>query len=111
MLSSVTLPAWGSMRSGVLYERPISERRTIEPEYGWLPTPTHTANQLCRSMMKHPSCRNLSRLFPNGELCLIFEWLMGFPTGYSDVSGSETQSAPQSRNGSDDASSERRSDG
>jgi hypothetical protein len=34
-------------------------------------------------MMKHKSCRNLKRLFPDGEMCLIFEWLMGFPTGWS----------------------------
>lgn len=109
--SSATLPSWGSMLNGVLYELPTWERHTIEPEYGWLPTPTETANQLAPSMMKHRGCRNLSRLFPAGELCLIFEWLMGFPTGYSDARGSATLSVPQSPSGSVAAFSQRRNDG
>ena len=98
-----TFTSWGSMRNGALYEHPTSVPHTKEPAYGWLPTPTHTANQLAPSMQKHPSCRNLSRLFPNGELCLIYEWMMGFPIGYSDASDSETPSSQQWRNGSDAA--------
>jgi hypothetical protein len=95
-----TLPPSGSMRSGVLYELPTSARRTSAPAYGWLPTPTHTANQFCDSMMKHVSCRNLKRLFPAGELCLIYEWLMGFPIGWSDASASETLSSRRLPSGS-----------
>jgi hypothetical protein len=100
---SQTLPKWGSMRNGELFGLPILELRISEPEFGWLPTPTHTANQLAPSMMKHRSCRNLSKLFPDGELCLIFEWMMGFPIGYSDASELGTQSRRPSQSGSDDA--------
>lgn len=37
--SSLTLPKWGSMRSGALYERPTLVRPTSEPDYSLLPTP------------------------------------------------------------------------
>ncbi len=38
--SSVTLPNWGLMRDGVLYQQPTPERRTSESESGFWPTPT-----------------------------------------------------------------------
>jgi hypothetical protein len=37
--SSLTLPKWGMMRSGVLWERITSPHRTAETESGFLPTP------------------------------------------------------------------------
>jgi len=39
MKSSVTLPKWGSMRSGALYERPTLVRPTAESDFSLLPTP------------------------------------------------------------------------
>ena len=39
MKSSVTLPKWGSMRSGALYERPTLVRPTSELDCSLLPTP------------------------------------------------------------------------
>lgn len=39
-LSSVTLPIWGGMRDGVLYELPTPEPLTTERAYSSLPTPT-----------------------------------------------------------------------
>ena len=36
MLSSVTLPAWGGMRSGSLFEHQTPEPLTVEPESSWL---------------------------------------------------------------------------
>ena len=39
-LSSLTLPTWGGLHAGVLYELPTPERPTIEPGYSSLPTPT-----------------------------------------------------------------------
>jgi hypothetical protein len=41
VLSSKTLPRWGSMQSGELYQRQMPERRTVETVFGFsLPTPT-----------------------------------------------------------------------
>ena len=58
--SSLTLPRWGLMRNGELSERTTPEHLTSETESGYsqnFATPTATANQLCPSMMKHPSCK------------------------------------------------------
>lgn len=38
-LSSLTLPTWGGLHAGVLYELPTPERPTIEPGSSSLPTP------------------------------------------------------------------------
>lgn len=38
-LSSLTLPTWGGLHAGVLYELPTPERPTIERAYSSLPTP------------------------------------------------------------------------
>ena len=59
-----------------------------------LPRPTAKANQLAPSMRKWPSCRNLQDLIgrtggaPHPEL---WEWLMGFPAGWTDCELSATQ--------------------
>ena len=55
--SSVTLPRWGSMRDGVVYQRLTSERPISVTGSGYLATPTSTGNQLCPSMQKSPSCK------------------------------------------------------
>jgi hypothetical protein len=39
-MSSPTLPTWGCLRDGELYELPTPERVTVEHGYSWLPTPT-----------------------------------------------------------------------
>jgi hypothetical protein len=39
-MSSLTLPPWGCLHDGELYELPTPERPTIEPGYLSLPTPT-----------------------------------------------------------------------
>lgn len=44
-LSSLTLPTWGGLHDGELYEHPTPERLTIEPDYSSLPTPTAQASQ------------------------------------------------------------------
>lgn len=41
-LSSLTLPTWGGLRDGELYEHPTPERLTTEPGYSFLPTPRAT---------------------------------------------------------------------
>jgi hypothetical protein len=39
-MSSLTLPTWGGMRNGELFEQQRPERPTTEPDYSSLPTPT-----------------------------------------------------------------------
>ncbi len=48
--SSVTLPRWGSMQDGELYQRQTLVRPILESESGLWPTITATANQLSPSM-------------------------------------------------------------
>jgi hypothetical protein len=38
-LSSLTLPTWGGLRSGELFERPTPEPATNDPDFSLLPTP------------------------------------------------------------------------
>ena len=42
-MSSLTLPPWGCLHDGELYELPTPERPTIEPDFSSLPTPTAQA--------------------------------------------------------------------
>lgn len=57
-----------------------------------LPRPTATANQLSPSMRKHPSCKRLQSLVGTGGQPHpgVWEWLMGFPEGWTDLGVSET---------------------
>lgn len=82
---SETWPASGMMQSGECYKLRSSKLHITEPDYGWLPTPTATANQTAPSMMKHRSCRNLVSLFGTGTIHPnVYEWLMGLPLDWSD---------------------------
>lgn len=74
---------------------------TLEPPTealasSWLPRPTAKANQLAPSMRKWPSCRNLQDFIgrtggsPHPEL---WEWLMGLPTGWTDLGPVEMPSS------------------
>lgn len=49
----------------------------------FLATPTATANQTASSMMKHPGCRALKMLFGT-VYPEAYEWMMGFPKGWTD---------------------------
>lgn len=69
-----------------------------------LPSPTAKGNQLAPSMRKWPSCRRLQDLIGIGGAPHpgIWEWMMGFPEGWTDVEPSETPSSLKSRKSSDD---------
>lgn len=58
-------------------------------DFGYLPTPTATANWDSPSMAKWPCCRNAQLLFgkvsPTSQ-----EWLMGWPEKWTDVEPLET---------------------
>lgn len=102
---SKTFRRSGMWESGRLFGLNLSEPRIGEPDFGWLPTPTETANQTCPSMMKWPSCRNLVGLFGTGPIHPeVYEWMMGFPVGWTDLDDLETPSSPRLLNGSADES-------
>jgi len=112
--SSVTLPTWGMMQSGVVSERIMSDSRTEEIGSGWWPTPTKfdailagmmPKNGDTTRMDKHGKQRKVledgrtasmgfSRLiismtgrFPKVE---AFEELMGWPSGWTGLRESVT---------------------
>lgn len=58
-------------------------RLTHESAGGWLPTPTATTNAFSPSMAKWPSCRRLQALCGPPNRKLIWEWLMGWPLGWT----------------------------
>ena len=81
----------GTMHNGLLFDRAFVERPIEEPDYGWLPTPTTKANQTCHSMQKHRSCRTFIKIFGTGPIHPeIYEWMMGFPRGWTEIDASET---------------------
>ena len=57
---------------------------TFGKDFGYLATPTATANQSAPSMSKHPGCRNFVAVFGKTSP-LAFEWLMGWPLGWTDL--------------------------
>ena len=53
-------------------------------EFGYLHTPTCTANFAAQSMQKHKSCRNFTEVFGRPSPT-SFEHLMGWPIGWTDL--------------------------
>lgn len=90
-----------TMRNGIVFPQPTLAHRISVKDSGLLPTPTTMGNQLAPSMMKHPGCRRLSEMAggPGGMVSpKMYEWQMGFPEGWTDLSNSETQSSLKSLN-------------
>ena len=116
-------PRSGTMRNGNVYQRrPLVPHMEEIESLCWVATPTATMSvrseevrdsgrkpqpmEICKG--KIPTyCRSEIPPDPAGEAIGNMnpqwgEWLMGFPTGWTDCEGSETQSSRRSRNGSDD---------
>jgi len=85
-LSSVTLPRWGSMQTGELYQRQTLVRHTSERESGLWPTPTaHNAKE---TNAQSEALRNEPTLASQvgGHLNPTWvEWLMGWPLEWTDL--------------------------
>jgi hypothetical protein len=65
--------------------------------------PTPTASLCFRYGHNQGSAKEKKFISEPGQLNPTWvEWLMGFPTGFSDCEDSETPSCPKSQNGSDD---------
>jgi len=117
--SSVTLPEWGMMQSGVCWERIMPERHTAEKGHGLWPTPRCTEAEmkpraptpalldgtrshgwdLCEALWDAALTHN--REWPGmvapGEITeggmpnpQFWEWLMGWPIGWTDATQSAT---------------------
>jgi len=90
--SCVTLPKWGSMRNGGVFQRQISEQTMNEREFGsLLPTPT------CHNSKEGAYPAEYTRRTPSlathigGKIHPMFtEWMMGWPLGWTDLKPLET---------------------
>ena len=91
--SSLTLPRWGMMRSGALWERTTSPLPTSEIESGSWPTPTcHNAKECDAPAEANRNTPTLCHLARGGDKTQPkhlnppwVEWLMGFPIGWTDL--------------------------
>lgn len=84
-----TLSKWVTRPDAYCCLRQTWVLTTFGPDFGYLATPTATANQSAPSMMKHPGCRNFVEVF--GEVSpSAFEYLMGWPLGWTDLKPLET---------------------
>jgi len=96
--SSLTLPKWGMMRSGVLWERITSPLLTDETESGFWPTPTcHMAKEQDSPTEARRNTPSIIHLVRGGDMTQPrylnpgwVEWLMGWPIGTTDLEQSGT---------------------
>lgn len=92
---SATWPKSGMMRNGMIYQLHTLEHGTGGAEFGYLPTPTTTADSKGapkNRFYNSPTCRsNLREVLRNGPDDPIYphptfvERLMGFPIGHTDL--------------------------
>jgi hypothetical protein len=113
--SSVTFPKWGMIRDGVLWEQTTPERRTVESESGFWPTPclpgnggshgkaklkamlwptptAHNGNEMDSPAEKLRHTPSLTHQARGGDTTQPkrlnpewVEWLMGWPIGWTDL--------------------------
>ena len=83
---------WGITLRFSEYPPPLWVQRITGRDSSWLPTPTATANHLAPSMRKWPTYRTFQD-WMNGKRSLpaTWEWMMGFPIGWTDSADSATQ--------------------
>lgn len=87
LVTSPPLSVLGRMRSGQTIREIVG---------GLLHTPTTKANFGAPSMQKHPSCRKYVEAFGTRRISPEqFEFLMGYPIGWTDLQDSETPSSPK----------------
>ena len=110
---SETWPRWGLMRDGGCSEETTLALITAAPEFGFWPTPTsgpRDASCTMRTALKWTGIAQRDSLSfavarreaeegrhsPNGQVNPEFaEWLMGWPTGATALSGLETDKFPE----------------
>jgi hypothetical protein len=94
------LPRSGMTRDGLLWELPMSARPIRETGYGLWPTPSGTSNHGKNHVIgRMDEWGGSSNPFRGTEIarvrCASFEeWMMGWPTGWSALTASETDKYP-----------------
>ncbi len=67
-------------------------RRILGRAGSWLPTPTAKANVLAPSMSKWPAYASFQIWMSGRKLIPVWEWMMGFPEGWTDCERLGTRS-------------------
>lgn len=111
---SETWPRSGMMQSGSAYRRLTLAPGIGGTEFGWLPTPTKTADSKGAPKNRYygsPTCRsNLREWLRDGPDDPIYphpdfvERVMGYPIGWTELAPSEIRLSPKSRKSSDERS-------
>ena len=85
-------PNWGTMRNGVCWEQPMLAQNTSVIESGLLPTPVTSDYKGTSKNSKFQSRKIQYQAWDNGENCttlypnpLVYEVLMGWPEGWTDL--------------------------
>jgi hypothetical protein len=88
--SSVTLPRWGMMRDGELWERATPARLTCGTASGLWPTPTaQDAKNNGGASQQERNTMPLNAQVGGSLNPTWVEWLMGWPLGWTDLKPSE----------------------
>ena len=86
-----TFPKWGSMRSGGLLEQTKLERITKEKGNGLWPTPTTpSGGGNAGGSGAHKNAIKNGTYVPHSINPNLYEWLMGWPLGWTDLKPLET---------------------
>lgn len=88
-----TLRRWVTLPSAFPYPRKTWVATTFGSDFGYLATPTATANQSAPSMRKHAGCRNFVKVF-GSVTPEAYEYLMGWPLGWTDLKPLATDKCP-----------------
>ena len=90
-----TLPKWGSMRTGECWELPMLELNIKETEFGLWPTPTTpSGGGNCGGSGAYKNAIKNGTHIPHSINPNLYEWLMGFPLGWTDLKPLETGKSP-----------------
>jgi hypothetical protein len=85
------LPKWGSMRIGECWELPMLEQNTKGTEFGLWPTPTTpSGGGNCGGSGAYKNAIKNGTHIPHSINPNLYEWLMGWPIGWTDLKPLET---------------------
>ena len=91
----VTLPRWGSMRTGECWEQQMLEQNTNATESGLWATPTTpSGGGNCGGSGAYKNALKNGTHIPHSINPNLYEWLMGFPIGWTDLNASVTLKHP-----------------
>ena len=93
-----TWPKWGSMRTGECWEQQMLEQNTNETEFGLWPTPTTpSGGGNCGGSGAYKNAIKNGTHIPHSINPNLYEWLMGWPQGWTDLKPLEMDKCPSAR--------------